>query len=115
MNGLIVPNNYSLGKLINSQRKDLVLIIMDGESLKIFKCKHCNEYIAIVKAKNTYIPINAKKDDVFETNTEYLRFEMRSHLLDCEGRRKDWQQVVKFYKAHPWERIDQPVKSKEYK
>ena len=35
---------------------------------------------------------------------------MRSHLMDCPGRKEDWQQIVKVYLAFPERRfIDVPV------
>jgi len=55
----------------------------------------------IVKARNTLIPVNCPAGAEFPIRTEYNRFEMETHLKKCEGRRNDWQQVVKTYLAFP--------------
>ena len=78
--------------------------------LRVFECKHCKQFFVIVKAKNTLIPVNAKQGDQYARNTEYQHNSMRSHLMDCPGRKEDWQQIVKVYLLFPERRfIDVPV------
>lgn len=68
--------------------------------LKVFTCKYCKRYFVIVKDNKTLIPVNCKKDDIFEPMT-YVRDEMRSHLKDCKGRRETWQKDLKKFLLFP--------------
>lgn len=78
--------------------------------LRVFECKYCKQHFVIVKARNTFIPVNAKFDAQYARNTEYDHNTMRSHLMDCPERKKDWQQVVKVYLAFPERRfVEVPV------
>jgi hypothetical protein len=78
--------------------------------LRVFECKHCKQHFVIVKAKNTFIPVNAKPDAQYAPNTEYDHNTMRTHLKDCSERKKDWQQVVKVYLAfHERRFVEVPV------
>ena len=73
--------------------------------LKVFDCKHCKKHFAVVKARNTFIPVECEKDAVYPSNTEYSRFTMVTHLKNCEGRKNDWQELVKRFKAFPESRF----------
>jgi len=62
--------------------------------LKVFKCVYCDVRFVVMKTQtNTFLPVEVAEKQTYD-DSEIFNYRIhKSHLLNCEKRRYDWDKI----------------------